>query len=165
MGTLVYLSLGGNLGNRERYIQKAIDLISKETGTILRVSKFYESEPWGFDTNSQFLNICAALETNLTPLDLLHRFQEIEKELGRKEKTSQGYASRVIDIDILTYGDRIIENENLTVPHPQMEKRKFVLLPLVEIAPDFTHPKTTKSIQQIIATTSDESSVLVYESK
>ncbi|MCR9172163.1 MAG: 2-amino-4-hydroxy-6-hydroxymethyldihydropteridine diphosphokinase [bacterium] len=165
MGTLVYLSLGSNLGNRKQYIEEALQRISARTGQIESRSSFYETAPWGFESEQQFLNICAALTTELTPLQLLNEFQTIEKELGRNKKKQAGYVSRVIDIDILAFGDDILSSDELTVPHPGIENRKFVLLPLVEIAPNFIHPKTAKTIKQIIASCSDESSVLLYENK
>lgn len=165
MGTLVYLSLGSNLGDREQFIQEALDRIQTKAGPILKVSGYYETEPWGFETDAQFLNICASLKTECSPDELLKIFQSIEKDLGRKEKTDNIYTSRVIDIDILTFGSQQVVSEELTIPHPQMENRKFVLLPLAEIAPDFSHPKTAKTIKQILAICDDESSVLIYESK
>ncbi|MDB3906372.1 2-amino-4-hydroxy-6-hydroxymethyldihydropteridine diphosphokinase [Crocinitomicaceae bacterium] len=165
MGTLVYLSLGSNLGQRENYIREALARIQSQVGEILNTSSYFETEPWGFVTDAQFLNICASLQTNLSPFELLNNFQLIEKELGREQKSHSGYASRVIDIDILTFGNQLVETEALTIPHPQMENRKFVLLPLAEIAPDFTHPKSAKTIKQIMAICNDESSVLIYESK
>ncbi|PWL28894.1 MAG: 2-amino-4-hydroxy-6-hydroxymethyldihydropteridine diphosphokinase [Fluviicola sp. XM-24bin1] len=165
MGALVYLSLGSNLGNREQFLEEALHLISSRVAEIKNVSGYYESEPWGFEAATQFLNICASLETDIAPLELLQIFQKIESELGREQKTSNGYASRVIDIDILTYGDLELDSDQLKIPHPQMGNRKFVLLPLLEIAPEFTHPKTGKTIKQIIAVCDDESAVLLYESK
>ena len=165
MGTIVYLSLGSNLGDRKKFIQEALNRIQAKAGSILKVSNYYETEPWGFETDAQFLNICASVETESSPGELLKNFQSIEKELGRNEKKDSTYSSRVIDIDILTYGDQQVTSEELVIPHPQIENRKFVLLPLAEIAPDFSHPKTAKTIKQIIAICDDESSVLIYESK
>jgi 2-amino-4-hydroxy-6-hydroxymethyldihydropteridine diphosphokinase len=165
MGTLVYLSLGSNLGEREMYINEALQRISTRAGNITTISRFYESEPWGFESDASFLNICAALETNSSPFELLNIFQSIEKEIGRVKNLGEGYTSRIIDIDIVSFGSQIVDTEPLQIPHPQMEKRKFVLLPLAEIAPDFTHPKTTKSIQQILAACNDETTVSIYENK
>lgn len=165
MGEIVHLSLGSNLGNREDFIQKALAQIEAKIAPLAKVSHFYESEPWGFETTSQFLNICASLETDRDPNSLLQTFQMIEKALGREEKIAEGYASRVIDIDILTYGDKVVISDDLVLPHPEMKNRKFVLLPLLEIAPEFTHPKSAKTIQQILADCRDKSSVIIYENK
>ncbi len=165
MGTLVYLSLGSNLGDREKYIQEALKKIASNVSPIKEVSGYYETEPWGFDSDAQFLNICASLETDKDSLELLEIFQQIETDLGRTQKATDGYTSRVIDIDILTHGNLIMDSDLLVIPHPQIENRKFVLLPLLEIAPDFIHPKTGKTIKQIMAVCNDESAVLLYESK
>lgn len=165
MGTLVYLSLGSNLGDRELFLQAALQRLESKAGSITNISSYYETEPWGFESNTQFLNICVSLKTQLTPFQLLERINLIEKELGRNQKSDVKYASRVIDIDILTFGDQIITSEHLTIPHPHMNNRLFVLMPLGEIAPDFRHPKSKKTIQQIMDYCEDESSVIIYQSK
>lgn len=165
MGQIVHLSLGSNLGDRIKNLHQALELINNTSGTITKVSHFYETEPWGFQTDQQFLNICATLETEHTPEILLHKLQSIEKKMGRKRSKQSGYISRTIDLDILTFEEMVIESDHLTVPHPEFINRNFVLIPLQEIAPNFTHPKTAKTIQQIIADCIDETSVVVYESK
>ena len=165
MGTIAYLSLGSNLGDKVDNLQQALAKIDQDAGTILSISNFYASEPWGFQTTNQFLNICISLETTLTPDALLSLFQQIESHIGRTKHESEGYESRIIDIDILTFGQLQIETDNLIIPHPEIENRNFVLIPLREIAPNFTHPKTAKSIKQIIAACTDETSVVIYESK
>ncbi len=165
MGTIVYLSLGSNLGDRIDSIQQALQKIEAECGPLEKVSKYYETAPWGFETDNHFLNVCASITTRKPPLELLKSLQSIEKELGRKRSQQSGYASRTIDIDIISYGQSIIEDTVLKVPHPEFIHRNFVLIPLLEIAPNFTHPKTAKTIQQIIASCMDETAVVVYENK
>lgn len=131
---LVFLSLGANLGNREQTLQQAIDLLRAEVGTVLRTSSFFYSEPWGFASEHAFCNLCVAIETPLSPLDLLHATQHIEQRLGRTHKsTHRDYQDRTIDIDILLYGNEHILTPELTIPHPLMNERDFVMTPLNEI--------------------------------
>lgn len=165
MGKIVYLSLGSNLGDRGETMQQALQQIELLVGPIQKTSRFYETEPWGFESDQQFLNSCISLKTEIPPHVLLKILQGIEKELGRTKSDKKGYESRTIDIDILTIGADIIQTQDLTVPHPAMENRKFVLLPLQEIAPNFIHPKTAKTITQIIASCADETSVFTDENK
>ena len=146
----VYLSLGSNLGDRLENITEALVFIAKKVGDVTKVSDFYETMPWGFYSKSKFLNVAAEVVTNLQPLNLLSITQEIEKEIGRKEKSVNGvYKDRMIDIDILFYEHQIIESPDLTIPHPLLHKRQFVLQPLAEIAPDFVHPVLKKTIREL----------------
>ena len=132
----VYLSLGSNLGDREALLQRAIKEIAKHIGPVVAQSDFVETEPWGFQSPHHFLNACIAVETKLTPQDLLHETQAIERLLGRTTKTHDGvYTDRPIDIDILLYGHLRLETEELTLPHPRMLQRPFVIEPLRQIAP------------------------------
>ena len=131
---LVYLSLGANLGNREATINKALDLLATQVGPLIKRSSFFYSQPWGFDSPNEFCNLCASFQTSLSPLDLLHTTQSIERQLGRTEKSINNvYHDRVIDIDILLYGDTTISTPELTIPHPKMDERDFVKVPLAEI--------------------------------
>ncbi|MGL6179449.1 MAG: 2-amino-4-hydroxy-6-hydroxymethyldihydropteridine diphosphokinase [Tannerellaceae bacterium] len=142
----VYLSLGTNIGDRQRNIMQAINLLNERVGTVATLSSFLETEPWGFESANAFINIALAIKTDLTPTQLLKATQAIEKELGRTAKsTGNGYADRIIDIDILLYDDLILSQEDLKIPHPLMQERLFVLTPLAEIAPQLVHPilKTT----------------------
>ncbi len=134
----VYLGLGTNLGNREENIAKALEWIAERVGGVTRRSENHWSEPWGFDSENVFLNIVVAVHTKLTPLEVLDATQEIERLMGRTRKTtaSMQYADRVIDIDILLYDDLAMQNERLTIPHPHIEKREFVRVPLSEVKPD-----------------------------
>jgi 2-amino-4-hydroxy-6-hydroxymethyldihydropteridine diphosphokinase len=148
--SLVYISLGTNLGERERNLNDAILKLSLEAGTIICRSRFYEFEPWGFESENSFLNAVVLMETQLSPFELLTKSQEIEKELGRTAKTTQTYSDRIIDIDILLYDKLIIDHPTLRIPHPKMLERDFVLIPLVEIAPELRHPTTGKMFQEFI---------------
>ena len=143
----VYLGLGTNIGDRRLNLTRAIELLSLALGKCIAVSRFIETAPWGFESSNSFLNCAAAFETELQTTELLDTTESIERELGRTVKSQGGnYSDRIIDIDILLYGNETIETERLTVPHPLMHKRDFVLQPLAEIAPDVVHPVLDKSI-------------------
>ncbi len=147
----VYFSLGSNLGDRAQLLEKALTLLNKEIGNLVSRSSFYETEPWGFSSNHPFLNACCLCETNLSPLEVLHRTQQIEKELGRKRKSkNKKYHDRPIDIDLLLCDDLTINTKDLTIPHPFMQERRFVLEPLKEIAPDVIHPVLNISISEML---------------
>ncbi len=144
---ICYLGLGSNLGNREEYILNAITELSKKT-YILQNSEIIETKPFGNLKQPDFLNCVVKIETELKPLDLLKICTGIENKLGRKR--TQKWASRTIDIDILFYGSEAFQSKELTIPHPEIQKRKFVLKSLNEICPDFIHPVLNKKISQII---------------
>lgn len=130
----VYLSLGSNLGDKEQNLTSAISEIARRIGDITAQSAFLETEPWGFDSDNAFLNAAVCVETQLSPYELLHTTQQIERDLGRMQKSEQGvYHDRIIDIDILLYDDLHIQTPELTIPHPLMQQRDFVLIPLKEI--------------------------------
>ena len=129
-----YLGLGSNLGDREANIRKAISLIGKKVGLVLRQSSLIETEPWGFESSNKFLNAVILCETTLTPRQLLKVTQSIERQLGRRRKsTSSSYSDRPIDIDILLYDDLTVNEPDLKIPHPLMQQRDFVMIPLQEI--------------------------------
>ena len=131
----VYLGLGTNLGDKAANLQAAVKLINEKIGKVTSLSSFYETEPWGFDSKHSFLNAAAEVETVLSPAEVLHLTQYIERELGRTKKSSGGvYSDRLIDIDILLYDQLIIHTPELTLPHPLMTKRDFVMMPQVEHA-------------------------------
>jgi len=160
-GKQVYLGLGSNLGRREENLHKALELIGEKTGNVLVSSSVYETEPWGFEAEHRFLNMVIKLETKLVPSDLLEVLLEIEKSMGRV-RDKKKYSSRVIDIDILFYEDLDIAYHNLKIPHPYIQDRRFVLVPLVEIAPDFMHPVLQKSVKDLLDTCTDNSAVRVF---
>lgn len=145
-----YLLLGSNISPRNDYLNSAKELIEIEIGDIQVSSSVYESEPWGFEAEHYFLNEVLAVDTVLNARDLLNVSQKIEKRLGRTRKSDTGYASRTIDIDILFFDDAVLSLSGLTIPHVQIQNRRFTLLPLVEIAPDFKHPALDKSCRQLL---------------
>ena len=127
-----FLSLGSNMGDRLEYLSKAIDKIAEIQGcNILNKSRVYETEPWGYENQEAFLNLCISIETSLSPYELLESLQTIELELDRVRKIHWG--PRTIDIDILLFDDIICEDDKLTIPHPRMRERTFVLIPLYDI--------------------------------
>lgn len=130
----VYLSLGSNLGDRKATMRRAIGLLNERAGSIDRQSSFIETEPWGFESTNKFLNMCVRLLTTLSPEQLLMATKQIERELGRTQKSVNGqYHDRPIDIDILMYDDVHLASDDLTLPHPHMQEREFVMKPLREI--------------------------------
>ncbi|MCL1937856.1 MAG: 2-amino-4-hydroxy-6-hydroxymethyldihydropteridine diphosphokinase [Candidatus Azobacteroides sp.] len=129
----VYLSLGSNLGDKNLNLLRAIGLIAERIGIFSAISSVYETAPWGFESPHSFLNLVVRVETAYLPLDLLEITQQIEKDIGRTEKTVSGYQDRVIDIDIIFYDDWVYQSEQLTLPHPRYKERPFVLEPLKEI--------------------------------
>ncbi len=140
MGNTAYLGIGTNLGDKATHIRRAVELIGQRVGTVLAVSSFYQSEPWGFVSDNRFLNVAVQVATSLSPMELLRETQSIEKLMGRTEKTTSTYADRIIDIDILFYGQMVLDTETLKIPHPLLPERDFVVIPLAEIAPQLIHP-------------------------
>lgn len=133
-GEALYLSLGSNLGDREKMLRRAIALIGERIGTVQRVSSFIETEPWGFQSEHPFLNAACLVLTTLSPEQCLKETQRIERELGRTTKSKDGiYHDRPIDIDLLLYDNLKVSTPTLTLPHPRMEERDFVMVPLREI--------------------------------
>jgi 2-amino-4-hydroxy-6-hydroxymethyldihydropteridine diphosphokinase len=130
----IYLSLGTNLGSREDNLERALHLLQEQVGTLLRRSSVHETAPWGFESSHMFLNLCVCMATSLSPLQLLATTKQIERQLGRTQKSAHGhYADRLIDIDILLYDDAHINEPGLVIPHPHMYEREFVMMPLNEI--------------------------------
>lgn len=130
----VYFGLGSNLGDKAQNIAKAIEMMKEQIGTLVSQSALYTSEPWGFESENDFVNIAACFETDLSPQEVLSRTQAIERAMGRKHKSvNKVYTDRIIDIDILLYGNETINEPNLTIPHPLMHEREFVMKPLSEI--------------------------------
>jgi len=150
----VYLLLGGNLGDKKLVFEKATKFLKENVGAILQQSHIYETEPWGFESSDLFWNQVLELVTSLSPEEVLWQTQHIELELGRVRKERQ-YDSRIIDIDILFYGEEIVQVPNLVIPHPRIQERNFALVPLNEIAPELKHPILQKNIGQLLAECTD----------
>lgn len=144
-----YLSLGSNLENRVYYLQKALFLLQEKAGKLIKISPVYESPSWGFEADD-FLNICVELETTLSPEALLEKVLQIETTLGRTRNAETGYQPRTLDIDILYYDTLIQKNDSLELPHPELHKRRFVLRPLADIAPQFYHPALKKDSRNLL---------------
>lgn len=140
----VFLLLGSNLGDREKYLQKAIDLIETEIGSLRQKSSVYETEAWGKTDEPNYLNQVVQISTTLPAQQVLEKVLQIETKMGRVREEKWG--SRIIDIDILFYGQDIIKEPGLIIPHPELHNRLFTLAPLNEIAPDLQHPVFKKSI-------------------
>ena len=143
----VFLLLGSNLGNRELQLKKAIIGIEKQIGTIIKSSSIYETAAWGKTDTPSYLHQVILLQTALPASTVLEKILNIELDLGRVREEKWG--SRIIDIDILFYGDMIIKEQNLQIPHPELHNRRFTIEPLAEIAPDWIHPVLNKSILTI----------------
>ena len=146
----VYLSLGSNIGDREQMLQSALVRLQAPGLTIKRISSVYETEPVDFKEQRSFLNLVAEAETELFPMMLLSRIQKIELQLGRK-RTGPAKGPRTIDIDILLYGASRVHSARLEIPHPRMHERRFVLAPMVELAPDLRHPELHRTMRDLLA--------------
>ncbi|MEX0987461.1 MAG: 2-amino-4-hydroxy-6-hydroxymethyldihydropteridine diphosphokinase [Bacteroidales bacterium] len=144
----VWVGVGTNLGNRRENLAVASERICENRCRIVAASVIYESEPWGFESENSFYNQCLVLETSLSPLELLESFQVIEREMGRKS-TGEGFADRIIDLDILFYDNLVIQGRTLQIPHPKMAERLFVLLPLAEISPGKIHPVLNQPVSAL----------------
>jgi len=145
----VHIGIGSNLGDREEHCLKAIRLFPEKGVLVRRRSSVYETEPWGVKDQARFLNMAIEGETALTPARLLEVLKMIEDEVGRVETYRWG--PRVIDLDILLYDDLVMSTPELTIPHPRMHEREFVLRPLAEIAPDKTHPVLKKTVKELLS--------------
>ncbi len=150
----IFLSLGTNLGEREKNLIRCLDALGAvESLELVRISSIYETDPVGMTEQPDFLNMVVEVNTSLSPMELLHTVKNIEKRLGRKETFRWG--PRLIDVDILAYKNLILEEEELAIPHPRLAERLFVLVPLNEIAPFFRHPKTKKTVKELIRNCTD----------
>lgn len=151
-----YLSLGSNLGEKDKNLSKALRYINVSIGHLVDLSGIYETEPWGFETNEKFLNMVIEIVTDLTPQEVMERCLEIEAKLGRVRSSTEGYSSRTIDIDILYYDNLVISEEKLIIPHPHMQNRRFILEPLCEIAPTLIHPALGLSSNELLNNCTDK---------
>jgi 2-amino-4-hydroxy-6-hydroxymethyldihydropteridine diphosphokinase len=149
-----YLSLGSNLGDRAGHIEHALQLLSGEDVQVMRRSGPYETAPRDYTEQPWFLNMVAEIETSLSPLELLRRAAQVENQLGRQRLVDKG--PRTIDIDIILFGDLVLDTPPLTIPHPRMHERRFVLEPLAEIAPDVRHPVLDRSAMEMLNDVQDQ---------
>lgn len=159
----VFLLLGANLGEREATLLKAKMLISEQIAPILVQSHLYETAPWGVTDQPSFLNQVVKIETDWLPLDILKKTLAIEKQLGRERRLRWG--ARMIDIDMLYYGDFILETTDLHLPHPRLHERRFTLVPLAQVAPDFVHPLLKKTNQELLEKCTDTGIVSVFKDR
>lgn len=155
----VITGLGSNLGDRFEALQRAIELISEEAGEITAISSVWETEPWGFEAEEKFLNMVIVIRTMLEPKMLVQLFRSIEGRMGRKKSGGGKYESRIIDIDILFWDDRVISLPGLEVPHPKLHSRRFVLEPLREVAAGTVHPVTGLTVAEMLQYCEDNSDV------
>lgn len=159
----VFVLLGSNLGDRELLVYQACKMIGERCGEIVAKSRLYESEPWGFQSEHWFLNQVVEIKTSLLPDELMQQLLSIEKELGRDRSMSfDGYVSRPMDLDILYFGNEIIDTQMVIAPHPRLHQRRFTLLPLCDIAPDFVHPVMKETNLQLLDECQDAGEVHIY---
>jgi 2-amino-4-hydroxy-6-hydroxymethyldihydropteridine diphosphokinase len=151
-------SLGSNLGDRVKYLDSARMLMAERMGKVESVSGIYESPSWGYASDHSYYNCCVVIRTGLSPLALIDLALEVEREMGRNREGGN-YADRIIDIDLLLYGDKVMVHPRLRLPHPRMGERRFVLVPLAEIAPDLVHPGSGLSIARMLERCQDPSEV------
>jgi 2-amino-4-hydroxy-6-hydroxymethyldihydropteridine diphosphokinase len=154
MSTITYLSLGGNLGNTIEIFQNSREILTKKVGKITQISSLYQTAAWGPIPQNDFINQVIEVETKLSAPELMDILLEIELQQGRVRQERWG--PRTLDLDIIFFGEQLISTESLEIPHPRMEDRKFVLIPMVEINPNLIHPISRKSIRQILLECKDE---------
>jgi 2-amino-4-hydroxy-6-hydroxymethyldihydropteridine diphosphokinase len=156
-----YLLIGGNIGEREKYLDKAGELIDLNCGEIVAHSDMYETAAWGKTDQAAFLNQALQIETSLSAPELMHCILQVEKKMGRVRE--EKYGERVIDIDIIFYNDEIYKTDNLIIPHPEMQNRRFVLVPLAGIAAGHLHPVLKKTIAELLELCTDKLEVKKYK--
>ena len=161
---MIYLSLGSNMGDRMAFLQLAVGMIEYRIGSIQCISTVYETPPWGFES-SPFFNACLGVTSTLSPDEVLTELLAIETFLGRKRTETEGYQARTIDLDILFYKNKVLDTAFLTLPHPRIEQRKFILTPLAEIASDFTHPLFAQTIDELNQNCEDEAELIQLSKK
>ena len=150
----IYLSIGSNKGNRYSFIKEALRLIHKDIGEVILISKIYETKSWGFQSDD-FLNLCILIKSELIPKKLISKLKKIEERIGRKRNNDK-IEAREIDIDILFYSNKIVNQKDLIIPHQRLHLRNFVLYPLNDIATDFIHPILLKSVNELLKECEDD---------
>lgn len=159
---VVYISIGSNMGDRQAYLQQGIDAVARSIGDVVGISAVVETPAIGFEGNP-FLNACFVLETTRSPDVAMQELLAIEKAHGRVRSTSEGYINRTLDLDMLFYDDLILDTPQLKLPHPALEKRRFVLQPLSEIAANKAHPRLKKTVQELLTVCPDNTAISAYE--
>ena len=159
-----YLLLGSNLGNKKSNLLTATAFINDQIAPVVKASSLYQTAPWGFSSEERFLNQALEIKAIVSPEELLIRLLETEKTFGRERIPGAGYQSRALDADILFYGNQIISTETLILPHPRLHLRRFALVPMNELAPDFLHPVLGKSMAQLLADCDDKLEVELLKS-
>jgi 2-amino-4-hydroxy-6-hydroxymethyldihydropteridine diphosphokinase len=162
MPKLAYLSLGSNLGDRSQHLEAAIRLLHRPDLKILRRSSLYETEPQDLTTQPKFLNLILEIATTLFPRQLLSRIQKVEGRLGRRRLVDKG--PRAIDVDIVLYGSAVMDTPALTIPHPRMQDRRFVLEPLAELLPDLRHPVTRETCRAMLSRVASQQAIKIKQS-
>lgn len=163
MSRYIYIGLGSNMGDRSQNLQRAIASMEKNELKILQESAVYESTAWGYTDQASFLNQVVEIKTDQSPENLLQILKKIENKLGRQKR--ERWHEREIDLDILLYGQKIVDTHDLTIPHQWMHKRKFVLVPLAEIAGNYKDPRNDLTIKELLHATTDTSTVTLYQGK
>ncbi len=162
---IIHILQGSNEGDRCYYLTISAKIIQESIGIIIKSSSIYESEPWGFVANKKFLNRVIIVETTYSPNEVLEKIQNIETTLDRTRHQDGKYHSRTIDLDILFVEQQIIQTKNLKVPHPELHKRRFTLIPLAEVSSSFIHPELNKTIIELLNTCPDHSVVEIFNPK
>jgi len=157
----VYLSIGSNIGDRKTHLSRAIEMIAHRIGSIVKESRIYETAAWGLEDQPVFYNQIVQIKSEQKPSEILSKINKIEEEIGRIRNSK--WASRKIDIDILFYDDIILETEDLAIPHPYLQDRNFVLVPFLEINPEYHHPKLKQTIRELYFSCADNLSVFLNE--
>ena len=159
-----YVLFGSNMGDKDQIFAEVCQLINNRCGRVVKISSAYESEPWGFEAKEWFMNRLLIVETELEPEAMMRKLLDIEAELGRvRHPEAEGYSSRTVDLDILYYGSRIVLTDSLTIPHPRLHRRRFALLPLCELVPQFVHPALNLTQDELLRRCPDVSIVRKIE--